>query len=44
MLNPGSIYRNRDESPRCFMEVEITKDAITAKRIPFNMAMALGEE
>ena len=44
MLNPGSIYRNRDESPRCFMEVEITKDAITAKRINFNMAMALGEQ
>ena len=43
MLNPGSIYRNRDESPRCFMEVEITKGAITAKRINFNMAMALGE-
>ena len=43
MLNPGSIYRNRDESPRCFMEVEITKDAITAKRINFSMAMALGE-
>ncbi|MBR3358386.1 MAG: YfcE family phosphodiesterase [Solobacterium sp.] len=43
MLNPGSIYRNRDESPRCFMEVEITEDAVTAKRINFNMAMALGE-
>ena len=41
MLNPGSVYRNRDMSESCFMEVEITKDSIKATRMPFSRLLLI---
>ena len=33
LLNPGSVWKNRDGSPACLMELTITKTAISAKRV-----------
>jgi predicted phosphodiesterase len=33
LLNPGSVWKNRDETPACLMELEVTDTAIQAVRV-----------
>lgn len=33
LLNPGSVWKNRDETPACLMELEVTDTAIQAERV-----------
>ncbi len=33
LLNPGSVWKNRDETPACLMELKITDTAIQAVRV-----------
>lgn len=36
LLNPGSVWKNRDDSPACLMEIELTETTLTAKKKTMN--------
>ena len=33
LLNPGSVWKNRDDTPACLMELDVTDTAIRAARV-----------
>ncbi len=35
LLNPGSVFKNRDNTPPCYMVIEIDENGVNAKRMDY---------